>query len=163
MSEDPNWEFYRDDKPTEKDLMARLIADFPAFRPTWEKHLDYWKGEPVGAYNDIAEFVRFVVEDLYPTGKTDEIRRVFGLMEEFLVTGNEDVQGLVVVGFLEGIQNVASWRPFGKAVFIPFLGPKSRGAWEELEKVWAGKTSLMEVLESELKARPRGGQHESER
>jgi hypothetical protein len=47
--------------------MRRLIAEFPGFRPRREKHLELWKGEPAGNYNnDIAGFLHFVVQDLYP-------------------------------------------------------------------------------------------------
>jgi hypothetical protein len=34
----PDWVFYRDDKLTEAEVMPRLVADFPGFRPRWEKH-----------------------------------------------------------------------------------------------------------------------------
>jgi hypothetical protein len=54
----PDWVFHRDDKLTEAEVLPRLIADFPDFRPRWEKHLDFWKGKPTGSYNDIAEFGR---------------------------------------------------------------------------------------------------------
>jgi hypothetical protein len=56
-----------------------------------------------------------------------------------------------VIGFLEDVQNIASWQPFGKAVFIPFLKPQSHDAWNEIERVWAGKTSLMDVVREESK------------
>ena len=70
MGGNPDWVFYHDDKPSEAGIMPRLIADFPGFRPRWEKHLELWKGEPAGNYNDIAEFAQFVVKDLYPSGNT---------------------------------------------------------------------------------------------
>jgi len=163
MSDKPDWVFYRDDKPNEEVLMPRLVAEFPAFRPRWEEHLQYWNGEPAGTYNDIAEFARFVVKDLYPAGSTEEMQRAFDIMEEFLVIGNPKLQDLVVIGFLEDVQIIASWQPFGEAAFIPFLGQKSRAAWDELERVWAGKTSLMEVLEAEHKVRRKQAQNENER
>ena len=65
MSGTPDWTFYRDDKATEAEVMPRLVAEFPTFRPRWEKHLESWKGEAAGNYSDIAEFVHFVVQDLY--------------------------------------------------------------------------------------------------
>jgi hypothetical protein len=123
----------------------------PGFRPRWEKHLSFWEGEPASGYNDISEFAQFVVKELYPGGRTEETQRAFELMEQWLVNGNNKVQELVVIGFLEDVQNIASWQPFGRAVFIPFLGPQSRDAWNELERVWAGKTSLMEVVREEGK------------
>ena len=81
----------------------------------------------------------------------EEVQRVFDLMEQWLVNGNQKVCDMVVIGFLEDIQNIASWQPFGKAVFIPFLRPQSRDAWNEIERVWAGKSSLFEVIREERK------------
>jgi len=76
MTDSPNWVFHCDDKPTEQDLMAHLVAEFPTFRPRWEKHVRYWNGEPAGAYNDISEFAHFIVEDLYPAARTEEVRQL---------------------------------------------------------------------------------------
>ena len=149
MSGNPGWIFYRDDKLSETDVMPRLVAEFPAFRPRWEKHLELWKGEPAGNYNDIAEFVHFLVLDLYPTGNTEDLKRAFDLMEYWQVNGNENLRGLIAVGFLETLQNAASWQTFGREAFIPFLGPECRQAWNEIERIWAGKTSLMEVIRAE--------------
>ena len=61
MSDNPDWVFYSDDRQTEADIMPRLVASFPGFRPRWERHLQLWNGEPAGGFNDIAEFVHFVV------------------------------------------------------------------------------------------------------
>jgi hypothetical protein len=151
MSNNPDWVFYHDDKMTEAEIMPRLVEEFSGFRSRWEKHLEFWKGEPAGGYNDISVFAHFVVEELYPSGKTEELQRAFDLMEQWLVNGNQKVGDLVVIGFFEDVQNIASWQPFGRAVLIPFLGPQSRDAWNEIEKVWAGKASLMEVVREERK------------
>lgn len=149
MSGNPDWIFYRDDKPSEAEVMPRLVAEFPGFRARWEKHLEWWEGEPAGNYNDIAEFVHFVVQDLYPSGGTEDLQHVFDLMEHWLTNGNENLRGLITIGFLETLQNAASWQAFGREAFIPFLGPQCHQAWNEIEKTWAGKTSLMDVLRAE--------------
>ena len=149
----PDWISYRDDKLTEAEVMPRLVADFPRFRPRWERHLELWKGEPAGGYNDIVQFAHFVVEDLYPNGNSEDLQRAFDLMERWLVNGNQNLRELIAIGFLEDVQNVASWQAFGKEVFIPFLGPQSRQAWNEIERIWADKTSPMEVVRDELKKR----------
>jgi hypothetical protein len=151
MSDKPDWVFHHDDKVTEAEIMPRLVEEFPGFRPRWEKHLSFWKGEPAGGYNDVSEFAQFVVKDLYSSGKSEEVQRVFDLMEQWLVNGNKKVRDLVVIGFLEDVQNIASWQSFGRSVFIRFLGPRSSDAWNEIERVWAGKTSLMEVVREEGK------------
>ena len=151
MGNNPDWIFYHDDKPSEAEVMPRLIAEFPGFRPRWEKHLEFWKGEPAGGCNDIAQFVHFVVQDLYPSGNTEDLQRAFDLMEHWIVNGNQNLRDLIGIGFLEDLQNVASWQAFGKEAFIPFLGPQCRQAWNEIERTWAGKTSLMEVIRAENK------------
>ena len=138
----PDWVFYSHDGPTEAEVMPRLIAEFPGLRHRWDKHLESCKGESPGSYLDIALFVHFVVEDLYASGKTEEVQRAFDLMEDWLKNGHVHVQELVVIGFLEDLQNLASQQPFGKEAFIPFLGPKSREAWYDLEKFWAGKGNV---------------------
>lgn len=122
--------------------MSRLVAEFPGFRPRWEKHLEFWKGKPAGSYNDITEFVYFVVRDLYPSGKTEETKHVFELMEYCLKNGDKSLRELVVIGFLEDLQNLASRQAFGKEAFLPFLGPKSREAWDEIERFWAGQNDV---------------------
>jgi hypothetical protein len=155
MSDEPNWIFApRSGKPTAADIMPRLVEEFPGFRPRWEKHLAQWKGEPAGGYIDIAEFAHFVVEELYPNGEIEKVQHAFDLMEEWLANGDRSASDLVVLGFLEDLQNVASGRPFGSSAFVAFLGPKSRDEWNDLERVWAGKSSLMDVIRAERKTGP---------
>jgi hypothetical protein len=149
----PDWVFHHNGELTEAEVLPRLIADFPGFRPRWEKHLDFWKGKPAGGYNDIAEFAHFVVQDLYPNGNTAELQHAFELMEHWLVNGNQNLRTLIAIGFLEDVQNVASWQAFGREAFILFLGPQCRLAWNEIERTWANKASLMEVVRDEGKKR----------
>jgi hypothetical protein len=129
-----------------------LREAFPRFSDRWEKHVALWRGEPAGSYNDMAEFVRFVVEDLYEKGDVDETRRFFELMEKLLAGANEDTRGLIAFGFFENLQNCASWRPGGNKVYAQFFGPLSLQIWSELRAMWRGKSSLMDVIRAERKA-----------
>jgi hypothetical protein len=142
MGNNPNWTFYSHDGPIEADVMPRLVAEFPGFRPRWEKHLEFWEGAPAGNYNDITQFVYFVVRDLYPSGKIEEVQHAFDLMEYWLKNGNESVRELVMIGFLEDLQNLASRQGFAKEAFVPFLGLKSHEAWDELEGFWGDKDNV---------------------
>jgi hypothetical protein len=85
------------------------------------------------------KFVYFVVRDLYPSGKIEEVQHAFDVMEYLLKNGNHGVRELVQIGFLEDLQSVAFQQAIGKEAFVPFLGPKSRDAWDELERLWAGE------------------------
>jgi hypothetical protein len=76
----------------------------------------------------------------------------FRLVEELLVDGDEEVRTAAAIGFLEDVQNSASWRPFGETVFIQWLGPKSKQAWAMIEEMWRGKNSLADVIRAERAA-----------
>lgn len=136
--------------PFTNSTMAPLLAAFPDFLPRWRKHLEFWGGEVHHPYTDLAEFVHYVVEDLYEHGRTDDLRRAFAAMEDLLKHApDEEVTNQIVLGFFETLENYSSWRPYGNQVFVEFMGPVSREAWAVLAKIWAGKSSLMDVLRAE--------------
>jgi len=131
------------------ETMLTLVETFPAFIPRWRNHLGRWRGKPAGQYNDMGEFVHFVVEDLYEKGNLDELRRVFDCLEKLLAEGSQGTLDLIGIGFFENLRNFASWRPYGSAVFEPFFGPRSREVCEEIRQTWRGKSSLMDVIRAE--------------
>ena len=99
----------------------------------------------------MAEFVQFVVEDVYEKGNLNETRRVFEHLERLLAEADQETRNLIGLGFFEALQNFASWRPHGNKVYEQFFGPMSRRAWDELQTMWAGKSSLMDVIRAEQK------------
>ena len=100
------------------------------------------------------ELGRHVVA-LFEAGHFEEVGTAFQLAEQLIASGSEEDRHAAIVGFLETVQNVASHRQHGAAVFEQFLRPKSRIAWEELNQVWKGKASLAEVVAAETGARLR--------
>lgn len=128
-----------------------LVESFPAFAKRWRTHIARWGGEPAGSYIEMAAFVDFVVEDLYEKGKHDEVRRAFDKLEELLLGADEATTNLIGLGFFETLQNFASWRPYGNKVFEQFLGPISNQIWGEIQRIWVGKSSLMDVIRAERK------------
>lgn len=131
--------------------ICALVEAFPDFSGRWQKHRAYWMGKPAGSYHDMAEFVHFVVEDLYETGRFDEVDRLFQFLEALFVKGDQATRNLIGLGFFEALQNFASWRPYGSKVFERFLGPISKKCWQEIPRQWSGKSSLMEVIRSETR------------
>ena len=67
------------------------------------------------------------------------MRRAFDLMEYWLKDGSKSLRELIVIGFFEDVQNLALGRGLALDSFVPFLGPKSREAWDQLERFWAVK------------------------
>ncbi len=126
---------------TVDEVVPGFLAVCPGVTPRWERHLEFWEDEPVrGHYNDISVVAHHLV-DRFAAGDTSEFPGVFELVERCLAESDEQVQELIVVGLLEGIQNTASHQAFGMAVFEPWLGPRSRAAWEDLCAFWGDATA----------------------
>jgi len=97
----------------------------------------------------MAEFVHFVVEDLYEKGNLGETQRAFDCLEMLFKDGDQKARDLIGLGFFETLQNFASWRPGGNVVYEQFLRTISRQVWNEIKRQWTGKSSLMDVIRTE--------------
>jgi hypothetical protein len=139
--------------PSTSPIISTLRQAFPDFSDRWEKHVAWWGRKPAGSYMDMAEFVHFVVEDVYEKGNLDETRRIFQLLEKLLAEANQETRNLIGLGFFETLQNFASWRPSGNKAYEQFFGPMSKQVWSELQALWAGKSSLMDVIRAEQKTK----------
>jgi hypothetical protein len=140
-------------EPPTSPVISALRQAFPDFGDRWKKHVIWWGGNPAGSYNDMAEFVLFVVEDVYEKGNLDEARRIFQFIEKLLVETGQETRNVIGLGFFENLQNFASWRPDGNKAYEQFFGPMSKQVWSELQTMWAGKSSLMDVIRTEQKTR----------
>jgi hypothetical protein len=56
-------------EPSTGPVFSALRQAFPDFADRWKKHVASWGGNPAGSYNDMGEFVHFVVEDVYEKRK----------------------------------------------------------------------------------------------
>ena len=61
---------------------------------------------------------------------------LFQGVERLMVDGNPALRNLLIVGFLEGIQNSA---PTSVGKWEPLLGPSTRKAWSALNDLWLGR------------------------
>lgn len=138
-------------EPTTSPVISALRQAFPDFGERWKKYVASWGGNPAGSCNDMAEFVHFVIEDLHEKGKLDETRRAFQLLEKHLLDADQKTRDIMGLGFFETLQNVASHRPHGNKEYEQYFGPMSKKVWSELQKMWAGKSSLMDVIRAEEK------------
>ncbi|MDQ5824519.1 MAG: hypothetical protein M3441_09975 [Chloroflexota bacterium] len=133
-------------QPTE--IIPTLLLICTGFKPTWEEHLGYWKGEEAGIFNDSAQFVHYLV-DTYEQGDAETLYSAFETIEKFMVEGTEETKQITIVGILETLQCYASHRSYGEGVFVQYLGPNSTVYWHELENIWEGKSSLADVIRAE--------------
>ena len=127
------------------EAIESLIALCPGIEPSWSEHLEFWGDDRRGPFNDISVVSRFIV-DSYQAEQTEWFPEIFNQAERLVSDPNEDVRGLAIVGLLENIQNSMSWTDEGYHVFEPWLGPRSLEAWSELEVLWEGKSSLLDLI-----------------
>ena len=121
---------------TTADVVPAFLTVCPAIAPAWRDNLAFWGDETNrGHYNDAGVIAQHLV-DSFERDDTAEFPAAFAVLERCLLEGDAEAQNLAVVGVIEGIQNVASHRPFGPEVFLLWLGPASRAAWDELCVFW---------------------------
>jgi len=131
-----------------EDIVPLLLKACPTAKDTWQEHLEDWEGEEAGDYNDIAVFAHHIIR-CYEQDKTEEINNAFKTIERLINDGSDEVRAIAVTGFLEDIQNIASYHDFGYKVFEPYLRPTSRQGWYELIELWKGKSSLADVIRAQ--------------
>lgn len=119
--------------PAKREDVETLVAAVPGFRPSWEKFLGEYAGEDATPYYiAMSELAHYVVEN-YAKGTTAEFPNLFSTVESLFQKKDDDLESLLTVGLLEDIQNIASHRDFGFAVFRRRLGPRSLLVWDEIE------------------------------
>ncbi|MDQ2828787.1 MAG: hypothetical protein M3Y74_07040 [Chloroflexota bacterium] len=134
----------------ERDVIPLFLDACPSFQPIWEQHRAYWGDEDAGGYIDMSEIARHLVE-LMREKHTEYFSSAFAIIERLIVEGEDNVQGLAIVGVLEDLQNIAANTNVDPEKFLPWLGPKSGIAWAWLNQLWEGKSNLMDVLREETR------------
>ena len=135
----------------EDEIVPRLLQACPSAGSAWNEHLAWWGGQERGIYNDTAIFAHHLNAAL-KAGDTREFAAFFGALEDFLADGSSDTKTVAVIGIIETLQNVASHGPAGYQPFEKWLKPLSRQAWADVERMWSGKESLMDVIRSERRS-----------
>jgi len=133
---------------TKKQILPLLLEACPGFERAWRAHLDWWRGEQSGEFNDAAEFAKYLVES-FENGQTSEFPAAFAVIEKILNEGDKQARDIAAIGIIEDLQTIGSNHVCGAEVFKPWLGETSTAAWHQIEKIWEGKSSLMDVLRAE--------------
>ena len=131
-------------------IIPDLLKLCPGIDPRWQEHLEFWEGDERGEYNDISVIVHFVV-DSFTEDNSLFFPNLFNKIEDIINTGHPKQKEIAILGFLETLQTVASNSPYGYKPFERWLGPLSLIEWHNIEKLWQGKTSLMDVIRYEKK------------
>ncbi len=137
---------------TKAQIIPELLLACPELQNAWDKHAADWAdedpndydGEIPGEYNNASAIVHELIE-FYGRGETASFPRFFTFIERLITGGDAEVQNIAVVGYLETLQTVASWKEHREEVFVPWLQPESRRWWKQIEQWWAGGKSLFDI------------------
>lgn len=130
--------------PIDRDrAMEMLVSVFPELTQHWNSYLEEEYKEPDEErlyYIDIGETVRYIVKKK-KNDNTDGFDEFFNRVEEILIYGDNYTQELIVIGLLEGIQNVCGGEVNYYTGFNEWLKPESKKAWQNLIQFWERKRS----------------------
>jgi hypothetical protein len=124
-------------KLTVAEFAPLFLEACPSARPRWEEYNLSYQGEPPNYYAECSEFSSHIL-DCWKNGQLEYLPGAFQVIERLVNEGDEDAQTLAVIGFMEGLQNVAGHAGIDYQVFVPYLGPGSLTAWNELIDFWNG-------------------------
>jgi hypothetical protein len=119
-------------------VIANLLAAFPEFEEAWTEYTSselYGQDEP---YNHLGRLAAFLV-DRTRASDTNGFDRLFETIEDLLVHSTPDVRTLIVVGFLEDLQNISLNNGVTLDSWERWLGPTTTEAWGKVMDVWTGK------------------------
>lgn len=117
-----------------------ILTKFPGFETyhDYQEYSEWYKNGEVSYYMIMTAFSRYVI-DVYIKNQDDEmLKEIFSMIENFVIHGNDELQGASVTCFLENLVNVSSHGDFSPSIFVPYLGKESRKyckAWDEFTGV----------------------------
>ena len=118
-----------------REPLQRLLATCPEYLPEFEAtRKAMYAGEPPEAldpYFDLGLFTDHLI-DLAQQHDAECFPAFFALIETLLLEGSSQVRNWIGAGVLEGMQNHLANEGIGYAIMEPWLGPKTRKAWDVL-------------------------------
>lgn len=143
-----NWQLYNDSKSSlfDTDKAINLLNDsLDGFKEKWGKYIDETYDDYAKErldYVDIAEISRNIC-DRISARQTNDFDKFFDNLELILNNCNSDLENLMIVGFIEGIQNIGGgqkinyWTGFDK-----WLRPTTKKHWDDLIYSWEGADAI---------------------
>lgn len=134
------------------EVMSLLLAACPSFAPDWEALKDdplHSDGTDRLHYLDASQFARHLVA-LWVAGEAAEVQAALGVIERMHVEGDDYVQELATIGYLEAIQGAVE-RAQGCDIggFVGLLGPESSRWWQGLDEFWSGRASTVIAVQDQ--------------
>ncbi|MGN7358118.1 DUF7674 family protein [Paenibacillus sp. SAF-054] len=83
-------------------VMDMFIEACPSYKPRFDKYIaeNYKPGEERLMYVDISDFIEHMNE-LHKNGKSEELEKIFNVVEQLYIHGDEFVKEFATIGILE--------------------------------------------------------------
>jgi hypothetical protein len=120
-------------------LPDRIAAADEAIRPKWD---DQMRFDGVGVdtpYVAMGVLARVIYDQSTEHGV--DLRDVFAAIEAELVSADGTARNLLIVGLLEGLQNVSLNRGRAVDTWVRWMGPATLAGWRMVERLWDGSIS----------------------
>lgn len=111
-------------------MFLPILRVTPSFSEKWK---DETGDTPY--YLALSNLARHMI-GLLSSGKIDEIRSIFGVVEQWLLQGDNYVREAATAGLLEDLQNGNLHQTTEPKDFLPYLPPESRFWWEKVDAFW---------------------------
>ena len=132
-------------------IVPELLLACPEFQSVWDNHIATWlNDEPPGEYTNAGEFVGALLKS-FEQEEIGHFPPFFDFVERLIIEGDPEVKNIAVVGYLETLQTMAAWRPYGSEVFVKWMRPESLRWWFQIHKWWEGGKSLIDIAIEEAK------------
>ena len=121
------------------DVIPALAVVCPSVAGVWAEVIDdELRFDDDGSrlhYVDVWDVVTVIV-DLHRDGNTGEVQAAFHVFERFLIDGRPETRELIIVGYLEDLQNASLSVSIPLDEWVPDMGPETRRWWRGVRAFW---------------------------
>lgn len=136
---------------TKDNTMQYILEKIPEYQMHWKDYIKYWEGDSRTVGLDVADFLCFTIDQIKDKN-TAILLRIFRVVEELNVYGDEDVKYAAEMMFLESLTNYNDVEMC--SIYVPLLGPESRKTCIELDEQWGTRTPILwpqEVVDEHIR------------
>jgi len=124
------------------DFWPLVLGCLPELIPRWERLLTECHGERCGMYSDEIGVLNSYAQQQIRQNASERLQAIAEVIELAICRGDEEVRGVAIVGFLEGVTNACSHTPdeLPAERLVVRLGEHSLEALRELDRFWGTRT-----------------------
>lgn len=131
-------------KINQEQIIDLLIQACPSYRSRAQQYFkeNYEPGDERLYYLEASDFNHFII-DLYIDKRTEDFNRIFDVIEELHINGDDYVKELATIGFLESLQHHLDHENIDYKSFETYLKQESLKWWKHLIDFWNGNTEYV--------------------